>query len=33
MREELDRVLAYPQIAKRLAFYALLDPQDVLDGA
>ncbi|ARV19041.1 tRNA(fMet)-specific endonuclease VapC [Curvibacter sp. AEP1-3] len=29
MREELDRVLAYPQIAKRLAFYGL-DPQDVL---
>ena len=23
MRDELERVLAYPQIAKRLAFYAL----------
>jgi putative PIN family toxin of toxin-antitoxin system len=29
MREELARVLAYPQIAKRLAFYAL-EPQEVL---
>ncbi|CAM8637080.1 COG1569 Predicted nucleic acid-binding protein, contains PIN domain [Comamonadaceae bacterium] len=29
MREELARVLAYPQIAKRLAYYAL-EPQDVL---
>ncbi|MDH4451126.1 MAG: putative toxin-antitoxin system toxin component, PIN family [Rhodoferax sp.] len=29
MRDELERVLAYPQIAKRLAFYAL-EPQDVL---
>ena len=29
MRDELERVLAYPQIAKRLAFYALL-PEAVL---
>ena len=29
MREELARVLAYPQIAKRLAYYAL-DPAEVL---
>nr|WP_315466083.1 putative toxin-antitoxin system toxin component, PIN family [uncultured Rhodoferax sp.] len=29
MREELVRVLAYPQIAKRLAFYGL-EPQEVL---
>jgi putative PIN family toxin of toxin-antitoxin system len=29
MRDELARVLAYPQIAKRLAFYAL-EPQEVL---
>ena len=29
MRDELERVLAYPQIAKRLAFYALL-PEVVL---
>ena len=29
MREELARVLAYPHIAKRLAFYAL-EPQAVL---
>lgn len=29
MRDELERVLAYPQIAKRLAFYGL-DPAEVL---
>lgn len=29
MREELERVLSYPQIAPRLAYYAL-QPQDVL---
>ncbi len=29
MRDELERVLAYPQIAKRLAFYALA-PEAVL---
>lgn len=29
MRDELERVLAYPQIAKRLAFYAL-QPEAVL---
>lgn len=31
MREELARVLAYPQIGPRLAFHAL-QAQDVLDG-
>lgn len=31
MREELARVLAYPQISPRLAFYQL-QAQDVLDG-
>ena len=31
MREELARVLAYPQIAPRLAFYGLL-PHSVLDA-
>jgi putative PIN family toxin of toxin-antitoxin system len=31
MRDELERVLAYPQIAKRLAFYGL-SPEQVLQA-